>query len=130
MPFELTNAPATFQRLINNLLYKYLNIFVIAYLNDILIYSKSKSEHIKHIKKILKKLKAAGLLIQSEKYKFHKKEVKFLKSIINIINVCINPEKIRVVKEWPVSANITEVQSFLSFANFYKCFIQGYLAIT
>ena len=123
MPFGLMNAPAMFQRLINNLLYKYLNIFIIAYLNDILIYSKIKSKYIKYIKKVLGKLKAAELLIQSEKCEFHKKEVKFLGSIINIIGMRINPEKIRAVEEWPIPTNITEIQSFLSFANFYKCFI-------
>ena len=82
MPFGLTNTPATIQRIVNEQLYKYLNIFVITYLDNILIFFKSKSEHIKHIRRVLEKLKGAGILLKPEKYKFYKEELEFLGFII------------------------------------------------
>jgi len=69
MPFRLTNTSATIQKLINNILYENLDIFVIIYLNNILIFSKIKSKHIQYIKTILKKLKAKGFKLKPEKYK-------------------------------------------------------------
>ena len=72
MLFELTNASAMFQELINYVLYDYLNEFVITYLNNILIYSENEKNHEKHVKKILKKLQEKNLYLKSEKYKFHK----------------------------------------------------------
>ena len=72
MSFELTNMPATFQKLINHVLYDHLNEFVIAYLNDILIYSENEENYKKHVKKILRKLQEKNLYFKSEKCEFHK----------------------------------------------------------
>ena len=72
MLFELTNISAIFQKLINHMLYDHLDKFVIAYLNNILIYFKNKKNHKKHVKKILKKLQEKNLYLKSEKYEFHK----------------------------------------------------------
>ena len=72
MSFKLTNTSATFQELINHVLYDHLNKFVIAYLNDILIFSETEKKHEKHVKKILKKFQKKNLYLKSEKYKFHK----------------------------------------------------------
>jgi hypothetical protein len=69
MPFRLTNALATMQRLVNNMLYKYLNIFVVAYLDDILIFSKTENEHIEHVKKVLYKLEQMDFRLKLEKCK-------------------------------------------------------------
>ena len=82
MPFGLTNAPATFQAFINTTLSKYLDIFVTAYLDDILIYTKSTlKEHIQEVKKVFKALQEADIRLQPDKCKFHVKTVKFLGSI-------------------------------------------------
>ena len=72
MLFELTNVPATFQELINHMLYNHLDEFVIMYLDDILIYSENEENHKKHVKEILKKLQEKKLYLKSEKYEFHK----------------------------------------------------------
>ena len=72
MPFGLTNAPATFQAYINNVLRKYLDVFVVVYLNDILVYSKTKKKHIKYIIKIFQALKNVNLRVKPEKYEFYK----------------------------------------------------------
>ena len=78
MPFGLTNAPASFQAMINDVLREYLDVFVIAYLDDILIFSKDLDEHKQHVHKVLQKLLDAKLLVELEKSKFHAKEVDFL----------------------------------------------------
>ena len=72
MPFRLTNALASMQRLMNDALHEYLDIFVIVYLDDILIYSTNKEEHVKHVRLILKKLEEYSLLLKPEKCEFHK----------------------------------------------------------
>ena len=127
MPFGLTNAPATFQALINITLCKYLDIFVTAYLNDILIYIKNTlKEHIQAVKKVLKALQKADIRLRPDKCKFHVNTVKFLGSIITTDRIQMDDKKVKAIREWPEPKNLKEVQAFLRFANFYRRFIQGY----
>ena len=129
MPFRLTNAPATFQAFINNVLWEYLNQFVIIYFDDILIYSKTKEQHVQHVCKVLQALQDAGLQVKSEKSLFHCKEVHFLGFIVTSEGLQMNSEKIQSVVKWPVLKNVKEVQSFLEFVNFYRKFIEKYSKI-
>lgn len=129
MPFGISNAPATFQRMINNTLREYLDVFVVAYLDDILVFSKTKTEHIEHVRKVLAKLAAAKLLLKPNKCKFHKEEVKFLGFIVGRHGIKMDPEKIRAILEWPIPTTVKEVQAFLGFANFYRRFVGGYSKI-
>ena len=130
MPFGLTNAPATFPALINTTLCKYLDIFVIAYLDDILIYTKSTlKEHIQAVKKVLKALQEVDIRLQPDKCKVYVKTVKFLGSIITTDGIQMDEEKVKAIREWPEPRNLKEVQAFLRFANFYQRFIQGYSQI-
>jgi hypothetical protein len=128
MPFRLTNAPATCQALINNVLQEYLDIFVIAYLDDILIFSKSKVKHIDHIKLVLRALDLAKLRLKPEKCEFYKEEVKFLRFIVSVHRVKISESKIKVVKDWPTPKNVKNIQEFLGFINFNQRFIKDYSA--
>jgi hypothetical protein len=121
--FGLTNAPASCQRLVNNILYKYLDIFVIAYLDNILIYSKTETEYIEYIRQVLAKLAIVLLLLELEKYKFHKEEVIFLGFIVGRNRIYIDLIKVNAVLTWPRLITVKEVQSFLGFANFYRRFI-------
>ena len=106
---------------------KYLDIFIIAYLDNILVYTKGTlKEHTKAVKKILKALQQADMRLKPDKCEFHKKEVKFLGSIIIIEPIKMDQEKVEAVTEWPEPKNLKEVQSFLGFANFYQRFIQDY----
>ena len=82
MLFRLINTSAIFQELINHVLYDHLNKFVIVYLDDILIYFKNEENHEKHVKKVLKRLQEKNLYLKSEKYEFHKQQVKYLEHII------------------------------------------------
>ena len=129
MPFGLTNAPATFQAFINNVLREYLDQFVVVYLDDILIYSRTKEEHVQHVQKVLQALQNADLKVKPEKSLFHVKEVHFLGFIVTPEGLQMDPEKIRSVVEWPTPKNVKEVQSFLEFANFYRKFIEKYSKI-
>ena len=119
MSFRLTNAPATFQTYINNVLREYLDVFVVIYLDNILVYSKNEQKHKKHIREILTVLRNADLRIKSEKSQFYQTEIEFLSYIITDKEIKINLKKIRVITEWLVSKSVKDIQSFLRFINFY-----------
>jgi hypothetical protein len=126
MPFGLCNAPATMQRLINNVLRSYLDIFCIGYLDDILVYSQNEEEHIQHVRKVLSALKEHHLLLKPEKCHFHTKKLTFLGYVVTPEGLSMDPEKVRTVLDWEPPTTVTEVQSFLGFANYYRRFIKGY----
>jgi len=100
---------------------------VVAYLDDVLIYSAGTlEEHIQDVKKVMKKLQQKDLQLKIEKCEFHQKEVSFLGSIVSTNGIQMDPEKVKAVKDWPRPTNIKEVQAYLGFANFYRRFIKGY----
>jgi len=129
MSFDLINASITFQTFVNNVLQRYLNQFIIVYLNDILVYSKTKKEYVQHVRKVLQTLKEADLRIKSEKSEFHVQSIEFLKFIITSQSLRMNLKKIEAVTTWSMSKSKIEVQFFLEFANFYRCFIKKYFRI-
>ncbi len=129
MSFNLINVSVTFQTFVNNVLWRYLNQFIIVYLNDILVYSKMKKEHVQHVKKILQTLKKVDLRIKSGKSEFHVQSVQFLKFIVMSQSLRMNSKKIKAVTTWSTSKSKIKVQFFLEFANFYKCFIKRYFRI-
>lgn len=126
MPFGLTNAPASMQRLMNEALHEYLDVFAIVYLDDVLIYSTGREEHIKHVQLVLEKLKKYSLLVKPEKCEFHKDQVEFLGYIIGTHGIKMDSTKVQAVLDWPTPTTVKEVQAFLGFANFYRRFIQNY----
>ncbi len=97
MSFNLINASITFQIFVNNVLQRHLNQFIIVYLNDILVYSKMKKEHVQHVKKVLQTLKKVDLRIKSEKSEFHVQNVQFLRFIVMSQSLRMNSKKIEVV---------------------------------
>ena len=99
MLFRLTNTPAICQALINNIIRAHLDQTAIAYLDNILVYSNMQQEHTKHVKDVLRCLQEVGLKLNLKKYKFNKPEVKFLRYIIGIEGIKINPEKIKVIQQ-------------------------------
>ncbi len=129
MSFNLINASVTFQIFMNNVLRHYLNQFIIVYLDDILVYSKTKKEHVQHVKKVLQTLKKVDLRIKSGKSEFHVQSVQFLKFIVTSQSLRMNSKKIEAVTTWSMSKSKIKVQFFLEFANFYKCFIEKYFRI-
>jgi hypothetical protein len=129
MPFGLINAPATCQALVNDIFREYLDIFVFAYLDDILVYSKNEKDYIKHITLVLETLKKADMGLHPKKCIFHAKEIEFLGYILTQNEIKIDPAKVKAVLNWLILKTITEIQEFIGFANFYRRFIKGYLGI-
>ena len=129
MPFGLTNAPATFQAFINNVLREHLDVFCTVYLDDIVVYSKTKEEYVEHVNKVLEALEKAHLKVKRSKTEFHVQRIEFLGFIISPGRISMDPGKIKAVQDWPVPRNVKDVQSFLGFANFYRKFIAGYSAL-
>jgi hypothetical protein len=126
MPFGLTNAPASFQAMINQVLREYLDDFVIVYLDDILIFSKTLDEHKKHVHQVLKKLLSANLLVELKKSKFHTQEVDFLGCTIEPGKIRMQESKLAALKDWPTPNSVTDVRAFLGYTNFYRKFLKGY----
>ena len=109
MPFGLANAPATFQALVNRVLRPYLDQFCVAYLDDILIYSKIKEEHIKHVQKVLKALQDYKLKIKLSKCAFHKQSVKFVGYIVTDKGIRMDESKTDAIATWPVPENVKDI---------------------
>ena len=126
MPFGLCNGPASFQHYINDTLRDYLDEICTAYLDDILIYSDIEAEHEIHVKRVLARLRDAGLQADITKCEFHVKEVTYLGLIVTTEGVKMDPKKTDTVINWPQPVNVKDIQSFLGFANFYRRFIYGF----
>ena len=99
MPFSLTNAPASFQNFINDTLQQHLNNFLTAYLDDILIYSNTLTEHKVHVRKTLELLNANGLCLKPEKCKFYRTKIEYLGFVISEEGISMDPRKIAAIKE-------------------------------
>jgi len=126
----LTNAPSTFQSLMHRLFQPYIGKFVVIYLDDILIYSKTPEEHLEHLEKVFQVLRQEKLYAKLSKCDFNKSEVAFLGHIVGREGVKVNPKKIEVVKEWPIPRDGTQLRQFLGLTNYFRRFIQGYSSIT
>jgi hypothetical protein len=126
MPFGVTNGPATFQRYINTALAEYLDDFVTVYVDDVLIYSESYEEHVRHVKLVLARLREAGLQASLPKCEFHTTKTRFLGFIVSTEGVTVDPTKVEAVVSWRTPTTVKSVQSFLGFCNFYRRFIKDY----
>ncbi|KAF8755413.1 hypothetical protein RHS01_05097 [Rhizoctonia solani] len=126
MTFGLTNAPATFQHFMNELFKDLLDICIIIYLDDILIYSKDDASHTKHVHKVLKRLMDNQLFCKASKCTFHVTSVEYLGIIVSNKGFSLDKLKIQAVQEWPVPTKVKEVQSFLGFANFLCRFVANF----
>jgi len=129
MPFGLTNGSASYQHYMNDVLFDYLHQFCQAYLDDIIIYSKTLKEHKRHVRLVLHRLREAGLQVDINKCEFHVQETSFLGLLLSIEGLKMDPRKVQAVVEWPTSTNLTQVQFFVDFCNFYRRFIKDFSKI-
>jgi len=126
MPFGLTNAPSTFQDMMNHVLSDLLDVGVLAYMDDILVYAKTREEHDRLVNEVLRRLQNNGLAVAPEKCVWRAQEVEFLGYVIGRNGIEMSKDKVEAVLDWKSPRSLTEVQSFLGFANFYRRFIQDY----
>ena len=126
MPFGLTNAPATFQAYVNEALRGLLDQTCIAYMDDILIFSKSGEDHASHVREILERLRQYKLYAKLSKCEFHVDEVAFLGFRVGVAGVAMDKSRVLAIQSWPSPLTFRDIQVFLGFANFYRGFIPGY----
>ena len=126
LPFGLCNAPATFQGLMHDIFWEYLDQFVIIYLDDIIVYSKSEEEHLQHLQIVFDIVQKHELYLHPDKCEFFVPEVEFLGHIISTTGISMDPKKVQAIVDWPILQNRHDVMSFLGLANYYRKFIESF----
>src|ERR1041385_7957429 len=129
MSFELTNAPAYFMNLMNKIFMKYLDKFVVVFIYDILIYSKTEEEHAEHLHLVLETLRGHQLYAKFCKCEFWLKEVGFLGHVLSEGGISVDPAKIQSIIDWTAPTTQTEVRGFLGLAGYYRKFVEGFSSI-
>ena len=130
LPFGLCNGPTTYQRYINDVLMEYLDDFCIAYLDDILIYSEEGQDYEEHVRKVLVRLREAGLQANIKKSEFSIEQTRYLRLILTTKGVEIDPDKVAPITNWVRPRTVTSVKSYLGFCGFYRQFIRNFGKIT
>ncbi|KAL0451353.1 UNVERIFIED_CONTAM: Retrovirus-related Pol polyprotein from transposon [Sesamum latifolium] len=129
MPFGLTNAPAAFMSLMNKTLQPFLDQFVIVFIDDILIYSRSPKEHEQHLWTVLQILREKQLYAKFSKCEFWMEEIAFLGHVVSKEGVQPDPAKVRAILEWEPPKNVSEVRSFLGLAGYYRRFVKDFSVV-
>lgn len=130
LPFGLTNAPATFMHLMHQTFRPFLDDFVIVFLDDILIFSKTREEHEEHVRKVLQMLRQEKLFAKESKCELFRTEVEFLGHIVGRDGVRMMEDKVKAVQEWPTPTRVSHVRSFLGTAGYYRRFIRDFSKIS
>jgi hypothetical protein len=120
MPFGLTNAPATFQRLMDKILRPFINKFVVVYLDDITIYSKTFQEHLDHVQQVMNVLKEANLKLNLAKCYFFLNNIKFLGHVIGKDGIKTDERLVDKIKNFPEPTNLRQLRGFLGIASYYQ----------
>jgi transposase InsO family protein len=129
MPFGLANAPATWQKLMTRVFREDIMNILLVYLDDIIIFSRSFEEHIHRLDKALCQLSKHGLKLRADKCILLRSEVRFLGHIISADGVQTDPEKVRIVKEWPIPPSLKDLRKFLGFTSYYRRFVPHYAKV-
>ena len=129
VPFGLTNAPATFMFLMNIVFSRYLDKFILVFLDDILIYSKNEEEHEEHLRLTLQLLREHQLYAKLSKCDFYRDRIHYLGHIISNEGISVDPKKIEAIMNWPSPRNITDVRFFIGLARYYMRFIEGFCKV-
>ena len=129
MAFGLCNAPATFQHLMEQILYDLNNKICAIYLDDILIWSTTLDEHLKRLDAVFKRLSDVGLKLKPSKCSFFPDKIGYLGYIISSKGVETDPSKIEAVTQWATPKNADDIRKFLGFTGYYRCFVKEYSKI-
>ena len=130
MPFGLTNEPTKFMCMMNNIFSKYLDKFVLVFVDDILVYSKNKEEHEEHLRIVLRVLREHQLYAKFSKCEFYQPQIQYLGHIISKAGIAVDQENIRAIKDWPTPTSVTDIRSFLGLASHYGNSIENFSRIT
>uniref|UniRef100_A0AAV2LWN3 ribonuclease H n=1 Tax=Knipowitschia caucasica TaxID=637954 RepID=A0AAV2LWN3_KNICA len=130
MPQGVTNAPSTFQRLMEKCMGELNLKEVLVFIDDLIVFAPTLEEHEERLMKVLNRLKEYGLKLSVEKCMFFQTSVKYLGHVVSQEGVQTDPDKIKTLTTWPVPTNLKELRSFLGFSGYYRRFIEGYSAIT
>ncbi|XP_073225614.1 uncharacterized protein [Cicer arietinum] len=130
MSFELTNAPTAFMDLMNRVFKPFLDQFVIVFIDDILVYFKSKEEHERHLSLVLQTLRDKQLYAKFSKCQFLLDSVAFLGHVVSKNEIGVDPSKVEAVHNWPRPTTVKEIQSFLGLSGYYRCFVKDFSKMT
>eukprot|EP00253_Pinus_taeda_P010862 PITA_10862 len=126
LPFGLTNAPATFMCLMNSVFHRFLEKFVLIFIDDILIYSQTRKEHEEHLRLVLQTLREHQLYAKFSKCDFFKEEIQYLGHVITKEGIVVDPQKIKTIMEWPIPKDVADIRSFMGLAGYYRRFVKGF----
>nr|KYP51107.1 Retrovirus-related Pol polyprotein from transposon 17.6 [Cajanus cajan] len=126
MPFGVTNAPGVFMDYMNRIFHPYLDRFVVVFIDDILVYSKTREEHVEHLRIVLQTLKEKQLYAKLSKCEFWLDGVNFLGHVISKGGIDVDPAKVEAVLEWRTPRSVFEIRSFLRLAGYYRRFIENF----
>ena len=129
MQFGLHNTPVAFQRMVNELFHDLVDIYVVLYLDDIIIFSEDPKLHDAHVWEVLQQLREADLFLKPEKCKFCMAEVNYLGMKITPGHIGMDPVKVSGVTDWLMLRNLRHVNQFLGFYNFYRRFVKDYVTM-
>ena len=129
MPFGVTNAPAVFMDYMNKIFRPFLDKFVVVFIDDILIYSRTQEEHAEHLRLVLGVLREKQLYAKLSKCEFWMDEVQFLGHVISAQGIAVDPAKVEAVVKWESPKSATEIKSFVGLAGYYRRFIEGFSKI-
>ncbi|KAG1393183.1 hypothetical protein G6F60_011646 [Rhizopus arrhizus] len=129
LPFGLTNSPPTFQKMMNAVLHDFIDKFVLVYLDDILIFSKTQEDHYKHLRLVMQRLRENKLYANPKKCVFNRSEVEFLGYRVSANGTLPSESKVKAVQEWPQPTNVQEVRQFVGLCSHYRRFIPGFSSV-
>ncbi|MBW0489685.1 hypothetical protein O181_029400 [Austropuccinia psidii MF-1] len=126
MQFGLSNAPASFHNLVNDIFQDLLDVYVVFHLDEIMVFSKSEEKHVNHVSTVLSRFRANTLFSKASKCLFHVSSVEYLGYVVSSEGLKMDQAKVQQILNWPPPQNLKALQSFLGFANFYRHFIKNY----
>jgi len=129
MPIGLCNAPSMIQSKINDVFRDMLDVGVIAYMDDILIYMETVKQRVALVRRVMERLRKARLCVSIKTLSFHQREVEFLGYKISDRGIAMTSTKVEELRAWSTPEKVIDVQSFMGFANFYRRFIKGFSKI-